>query len=110
MSQPEGQFIGASAGWRLKHFLQSAAVLRRKLEGREVAVQSLRHVRLFVTPYTAARQASLSSTISQSFLKVTSIESMMPSNHLILCRSLLLLPSVFLSIKFFTSELALHIK
>ena len=58
-----------------------------------VAVQSLSHVQLSATPWTAARQASLSFTISLSLLKLMSIESVMPSNHLILCRLLLLLPS-----------------
>ena len=75
-----------------------------------VVVQSLSHVRLFVTPWTAARQASLSFTISWSLLKPTSIESVMPSKHLILCRPLLLLPSVFPSIRVFSNELALHIR
>ena len=59
------------------------------------SVQSLSRVRLFVTPWTAARQASLSITNSQSLLKLMSIESVMPSNHLILCRPLLLPPSIF---------------
>ena len=72
-----------------------------------VVVQSLSCVRLFVTPWTAAPQASLSITISWSLLKVMSIESMMPSNHLILCRPLLLLPlifpSIFLMSRLFTS-------
>ena len=63
------------------------------------SVQSLSCVRLFVTPWTAARQASLSFTNSQSLLKLMSIESVMPSNHLILCRPLLLLPSIFPSIR-----------
>ena len=75
-----------------------------------VAVQSLGRVRLFVTPWTAALQASLSFTISQSVLKLMSIESLMPSNHLILCCPLLLLFSAFPSIKVFSSELALHIR
>ena len=61
-------------------------------------------------PWTAAHQAFLSFTISQSVLKLMSIESVMPSNHLILCRPLLLLPSLFPSIRVFSSELALHIK
>ncbi|XDA90899.1 hypothetical protein R6Z07F_020508 [Ovis aries] len=65
------------------------------------SVQLLTHVRLFVTPWTAAHQASLSIINSQSLLKLTSIESVMPSNHLILCRPLLLLPSIFLSISLF---------
>ena len=63
-----------------------------------------------VTPWTAARQASLSFTISWSLLKLMSIESMMPSNHLIFCPALLLLPSIFPSIRVFSSELALHIR
>ena len=66
-----------------------------------VVVQLLSRLRLFVTPRTAAHQASLSFTIYQSFLKLISIESMMPSNHLILCCPLLLLPSVFPSIRVF---------
>ena len=69
-----------------------------------VGVQSLSCVQLFATPQTAARQASLSFTISQSLLKLMSIESMMPSNHLFLCNPLLLPPLIFLSIRvFFTS-------
>ena len=59
------------------------------------SVQSLSRVRLFVTPWTAARQASLSITDSWSLIKFMSIESVMPSNHLILCHPLLLLPSIF---------------
>ena len=64
-------------------------------------VQSPSHVRLFVTPWTAARQASLSITNSQNLLRLMSIESVMPSNHLILCHLLLLLPSIFPSISVF---------
>ena len=70
------------------------------------SVQSLSHVQLFVTPWTAARQASLSITNSRSLLKLMSIESVMPSNHLILCRPLLLLPSIFPSISVFLNEMA----
>ena len=73
-------------------------------------VQSLSHVWLLVIPRTAAHQASLPFTISQSLLKLLSLESMMPSNHLILCHSLLLLPSIFPSIGVFFSESALHIR
>ena len=73
-------------------------------------VQSLSHVWLFVTPWTAAHQASLSFTVSQSLLKLMSIESVMPSNHLILCRPLLLLPSISPSITVFFSESALRIR
>ena len=73
------------------------------------SVQSLCRVRLFATPWTAALQASLSITTSQRLLKLMSVESVMPSNHLILCHSLLL-PSVFPSIRIFPSESALHIR
>ena len=74
------------------------------------SVQSLSHVRLFATPWTAACQASLSITNSQSLFKLTSMESVMPSNYLILCHPLLLLPSSFPSIRVFSNELALHIR
>ena len=68
------------------------------------SVQSLCRVRLFATPWTAARQASLSITNSRSSLRLTSIESVMPSSHLILCGPLLLLPSIFPSIRIFSDE------
>ena len=74
------------------------------------SVQSLSHVRLFVTPLTAARQASLSITNSQSPPKPMSIESVMPSNHLIFCCPLLLLPSIFPSIRVFSNESTLRIR
>ena len=74
------------------------------------SVQSLSHVRLFATPWTAARQASLSITNSQSLPKPMSVELVMPANHLILCRPLLLLPSIFPSIRVFSNESALHIR
>ena len=73
-------------------------------------VQLFSHVRLFVTPSTAAHQASLSFPISLSLLKLMSIESVMPSNHLILCSSLLLQPSFFPSIRVFSSESAIAIR
>ena len=79
-------------------------------QGLVVVVLSVSRVRLSATPWTTARQAPLFFTISQSLLKLTSIESMMPSNHLILCRPLLLLPSIFPSIRVFSSELALCIR
>ena len=69
-----------------------------------VVVQSLSHVQLFATLWTAARQASLSFTNSQSLLKLMSIELLMPSNHLILCHPLLLLHSIFPSITVFSNE------
>ena len=71
-----------------------------------VVVQSLSCVRLFATPWTAAHQASLSFTNSRSLLKLMSMESVMPSNHLILCRPLLLPPSIFPSIRVFSNESA----
>ena len=75
-----------------------------------VVVRFLSRVWLFPTLWTAAHQASLSITISQSFLKLMSIESVMPSNHLILCCPLLLLPSIFPSIRVFSSESVLCIR
>ena len=73
------------------------------------SVQSSR-VQLFATPWTAARQVSLSITNSQSLLKLMSIKSVMPSNHLILCCPLLLPPSIFPSIRVFSNESVLHIR
>ena len=74
------------------------------------SVQSLSHIQLFATPWTAAHQTSLYITSSQSLLKLMSIELVMPSNHLILCCPLLLLPSVFPSIRVFSKESALRIR
>ena len=74
------------------------------------SVQSLSCVQLFATPWTAPRQASLSITNSWSLLRLMSIESVMPSNHLILCHPLLLLPSIFPSFRVFSNESALCIK
>ena len=74
------------------------------------SVQLLSRVWLFVTPWAAARQASLSNTNSQSVPKLMSIELVMPSNHLILCRPLLLLSAIFTSIRIFSNEAALHIR
>ena len=72
--------------------------------------QSLSHVWLFVTPWIAAHQASLSITNSQSLPKIMSIESVMPSSHLIFCRPLLLLPSIFPSIEVFSNESTLRMR
>ena len=74
------------------------------------SVQLLSHVQLFATPWTAAHQASLSITNSQSLLKLMSIELVIPSNHLILCRPLLLPPSIFPSIRVFSNESVLCIR
>ena len=75
-----------------------------------LSVQSLSHVPTLSTPWTAACQASLSVASSRSLLKLMSIKSVMPSNHLILCCPLLLLPSIFPSIKVFSNESVLHIR
>ena len=74
------------------------------------SVQSLSRVQLFATPWTSARQASLSITNSRSLLKLMSIEPVMPSNHLNFCLPLLLLPLIFPSIRVFSNESALHIR
>ena len=74
------------------------------------SVQSLRYIQLLATPWTAACQASLSITNSWRFLKLVSIESVMPSNHLILCHPLLPPASIFPSIRVFSNESALHIR
>ena len=74
------------------------------------SVQLLSHVRLFATPWITARRASLSIMNSQSSLKLMSIESVMPSNHLMLCHPLLLLPSIFPGIRVFSNESVLHIR
>ena len=74
------------------------------------SVQSLSHIRLFVTPWTSASQASLFITNFRSLLKLMSIESVMPSNHLILCHPLLLLLSIFPRIRVFSNESVLHIR
>ena len=75
-----------------------------------ISVQSLSRVRLFATPWTAAHQASLSITNSQSLPKFMSIELVMSSNHLLLCCPLLLLPSIFPSIRVFSNKSVLHIR
>ena len=92
------------ASKRLSRVFSNTTVQKHQFFGTQFSsVQSLSHVRLFVIPSTA-RQASLSITNSQSSLKLTSIESVMPSSHLILCRPLLLLPPIPPSIKVFSNE------
>ena len=91
------------------HHTLSPVSLEKDLNG-HVVVQSLSRVWLFATPWTAARQASLSFTISQSLLKLMPIESVMPSNCLALCHPLLLLPSIFPSIRvIFQWVISLHL-
>ena len=75
-----------------------------------VVLQSLSCVQLFMTSWTATRQASQSFTVSRSLLKLVSIESMMPSNHYILCCPLVLFPSIFPSIRVFSNESVLHVR
>ena len=84
--------------------------MRKYIFHKVTSVQLLSCVSLFVTPWTAAHQASLSISNSQSLLKLMYIESVMPSNHLILCPPLLFLPSIFLSIKVFSNQSVLRIR
>ena len=96
---------------RQTHSFQLKKKRERELYASEHgSFQSHSCVRLFATPWTTARQASLSTTNSWSLLKLISIESVMPSNHLILCCPLLLLPSIFPSIRLFSNESVLHIR
>ena len=97
--------------WNNFSYLQKVLNQESKyhIENNFVVVKLLSHVQLFETPWTAAHQASLS-TISQSLLELVSIESVMPSNHLLLCHPFLLLPSIFSSIRVFSNESALHIR
>ena len=97
-------YSGQSQGKKLLFLLH----ILRSAKHFSVAVQSLSCIRLFATPWTVAQQAPLSFTTSQSLFKFMSIESVMPSNRLILFDPLLLLPSILPSIRFFSDELALH--
>ena len=99
MPQEMVRFFSPSENGTHRHRIQANTV-----------VQSLSRVSLFATPWTAARQASLPFTNSRSLLKLMSIASVMPSNHLILCCPLLLLPSIFPSIRVFSNESVLHIR
>ena len=90
--------------------LRPAGCMEDQLCPVAVVVQSLSHAQVFATPWTAARQVSLSFTICCSLLRLMSIELVMPSNYLIFCHPLLLLPSIFPSIRVFSSESALHIR
>ena len=103
--------LGRSPGERKGHPLQYSG-LENSMDNivQFISVQSLSHVRIFATPWTVACQASLSFTISQRLLKLMPIESVMPSNHLILCHPLLLPPSIFTSIRVFSNESVLQIR
>ena len=97
--------------WLWPHPPHSGPTLCPHTQARQSSsVQSLSHIRLFVTPWTVAHQASLSISNSWSLLKLMSTELVMPSNHLILCRPLLLLPSIFHNIRVFSKESVLHIR
>ena len=104
----KGVFPGRK-GVRRKCICEDAKVGKPRHPFSQLA-QLLSRVRLFATPWTAACQASLSITNSRSLLKLTSVDSVMPSNHLILCHPLLLLPSIFPSIRVFSKESILHIR
>ena len=111
---------GTSRPWPCSNLLASGVVswkhhpvrhlVTSELHTLYTVVQSLGHVRLFATPWPASCQASLSFTISQRLLKLLSIKLVMPSNHLILCHPLLLLTSLFPSIRVFSNESALCIR
>ena len=88
----------------------SCVLIFKMISVRISSVQLLSHVQLFATPWTATHQASLSITNSWSLLKFMSIESMMPSNHLILCRPLLLPSSIYPSIRVFSNESVIRIR
>ena len=102
--------LGGGRGGRVLGLPDECLCLYKGIHDAPSVVHSLNRVRLFATPWTAACQVSLSFTISQSLHKLLSIESVIPSNHLILCHPLLLLPSIFPSIRGFFNELALHVK
>ena len=109
--------MNAIKHWRKERFSKEREIYH--IHGREVSVllicefssvQSLSRVQLFATPWIAARQASLSVTNSQSSLRLTSMESVMPSSHLILCRPLLLLPPIPPGLRVFSNESTLHMR
>ena len=96
----------------LHQLISQTCIVKSSMSSRVLfsSVQSLSHVQLFVTPWTAACQASLSITNFQNLLKLMSMESVMPFNHLVLCRPLLLPPSIFPSTRVFSNESVLHIR
>ena len=100
------QFLRIYSPWIAKYLI----FYQMKIRAQFSSVQLLSSVQLFATPWIAARQASLSITNSRSSLRLTSIESVMPSSHLILCRPLLLLPPIPPSIRAFSNELTLHMR
>jgi len=109
-SSPFSFLVFGVAGWGYRCLEPYNCLTEYPCPERVVIFPLLSHVQVFVTPWTAARQASLSFTISQSLLKLKSIESVVPSNHLILWHPLLLLPSVFPSIRVFSNELSVRVR
>ena len=107
LNRSDKRNLGALGG---KKYNRKSKAIVKTLDFPPLVVQSLSHVQFFVTLWTAAHQASLSFTISQSLLKLTSIESVMPSNHLILCRFLLHQPSIFPSFRVSSNESVLCIR
>ena len=110
LSNPERAYTPYQECHRGKNLPGLLTSILSKLEDEFSSVQLVSHVQLFAIPWTTACQASLSITNSKSPPKLMSIESVMPSNHLILCRPLLLLPSIFPSIRVFSNESALCIR
>ena len=110
VSADRGPAIRRQTGLSLAGSHRISAGLKTSSWCQSNSVQSLSHVQLFVIPWAAARQASLSFTNPRSLLKFMSIKSVMPSNHLVLCHPLLLLPSIFPSIRVFSNELVLRIR
>ena len=102
--------IPPSQGSPKSSHTQSSEHLSRMITLTGIVVQSFGHVQLFATPWTAAEQAPLSSTVAQSLFKCMPVELVMHSNHLILCHPLFLLPSIFPTIRVFSNELALCIR
>ena len=107
---PGGGKAQGLRAWALQPYHLPANLLCQPPVSVNQSVQLLSHVQLFATPRTATRQASLSISNSRSLLKLMSIESVMPPNHLILCHPLLLLPSIFPSIRVFSNESVLCIR
>ena len=105
------KYLSAYQQWTFKRWPPTSTWLLSSSSATQCSsVQSLSHVRFLATPWTIAHQASLSITNSRSLPKLMSIESVMPSSHLILCRPLFLLPSVFPSVRVFSNESNLHIR
>jgi len=108
--QPEGSRLERNMGWKGEIDMNREKKIAALLPCLLLSQFSHSCIQLFATPWTAASQPSLSITNSQSLLKLMSIESVMPCNHLIVCGTLFLLPSIFPSIKVFSNESVIHIR